>query len=187
MDAEKEAVDRLAKLRTKEEDWSDITTEEVEKWPMVIPALRKQILEHGEYFVILFHLSDTNSNKLGKRDLTRALKLKRRRPHGQGLDRYLQVLQFMNWQLKYPEITRKEAAINVAIGFGRGYHVARRILRQEKEWIKSRMIIEGVQGKHAKVVSMLKDEGTGLAVRQYLEEAGESKRSSILYLHVILR
>lgn len=80
----------------------------------------------------------------------------------------------MNWQLKFPKMRRKEAALNVATGFGRGYHVARRILRQEKEWILKRVIAGGRQGKYAKVESMLSDEGTALAARQYLEQAGES-------------
>jgi hypothetical protein len=80
----------------------------------------------------------------------------------------------MNWQLKCPELSRKTAALNTAIGFGKGRFVAERILRQERDWIQRRIITHGQRGKHIKVVCMLEDEGTLIAARQYIEDVGES-------------
>ena len=81
----------------------------------------------------------------------------------------------MNWQLKYPNMPRKKAAQNTATGWGRSKHTAANIIRWEKSWIKTRTIISSQRGKHAKSQSMLNDEGTSIAVREYLEEAGDSK------------
>ena len=94
---------------------------------------------------------------------------------GQDIERYFQVLQFMNWQLKCPDLPRMTAALNTATGWGRGRHAALTIIRLEKSWIKTRSIALSQRGKHAKSQSMLNDEGTLIAVREYLEGAGESK------------
>lgn len=100
------------------------------------------------------------------------------------MERYFQVLQFMNWQLKDPDLPRKTAALKTAIGWGRGKHVAANIIRLEKSWIKTRSIALSQRGKHAKSQSMLNDEGTLIAVREYLEGAGESKSFYMLkHLH----
>ena len=117
-------------------------------------------------------------------DLHRILRLKRQRPFfQQDLERYQQVLHFMNWQLKQPCLTRKEAAVNTAIGFGKGKHVARQIPLRERDWICNRTILHSNRGRHAKAVCMLEDEGTLRAVREYLEEAGESKS----HWHILYR
>jgi hypothetical protein len=86
----------------------------------------------------------------------------------------MQVLHFLNWQLKRPELPRKTAALNCATGFGRAKHVAERILRQERTWVQTRTISHGNRGKHIKAICMLEDEGTMIAVREYLENSGES-------------
>lgn len=112
---------------------------------------------------------------VGVKDLQYSLKLKIRRPSvGQTPNRHLQILQFMYWQLKCPDMTRKEAALNVATGFGKGRSVAERIMRQEKTWIQEGSIQDERQGKHAKVIRLLEDEGTELAAREYCEEAGDN-------------
>ena len=87
----------------------------------------------------------------------------------------------MNWQLRQPGLTRKEAAANAATGFGWGKHTARQISLWEQDWICSRSILHSSRGRHAKAVCMLEDEGTLTAVREYLQEAGESKFPSYVY------
>ena len=109
-------------------------------------------------------------------DIQRALRRKKKAICSiPDLERYFQVLQFMNWQLKCPDLARKTAAINTAIGWGRSKHTAESIIRWEKSWIKTRTIILSQRGKHAKSQSMLNDEGTLMVVREYIEGAGESK------------
>ena len=114
--------------------------------------------------------------KLGVEDIRRVLKHKKRMPKsGQDIERYFQVLQCMNWQLKYPDLPRKRAALNTATRWGRGKHAAENIIHLEKSWIKTRSIALSQRGKHAKSQRMLNDEGTLIAVREYLDGAGESK------------
>jgi len=94
---------------------------------------------------------------------------------GQDIKSYFQVLQFMNWQLNYPDLPRKRATLNTATEWGRGKHAAENIIRMEKSWIKTRSIALSQRGKDAKSQSMLNDEGTLIAGREYLDRAGESK------------
>lgn len=118
----------------------------------------------------------------GVADIRRVLYRKKRSSTStHDLDRYFQVFQFMNWQLKHPDLPRKKAALNTATGWGRGKHTAENIIRWEKSWIKTRTIVTSMRGKHAKSQSMLNDEGTLIAVREYIDGAGESK-----YFHLVL-
>ncbi|KAG0640108.1 hypothetical protein HOY80DRAFT_1043090 [Tuber brumale] len=80
----------------------------------------------------------------------------------------------MNWQLKYPDLPWKTAELNTATGWGRSKYVAANIIHLEKSWIRSRSIALSQRGKHAKFQSMLNDEGTLIAVREYPEGAGEN-------------
>jgi hypothetical protein len=109
--------------------------------------------------------------------------LKSTRPTaGQDIERYHQVEHFLNWQIRRPDLNRKTAALYTAIGFGKGKYVAERILRQEREWVQQRSITHGRRGKHVKVACMLEDEGTLMAAREYLEDAGERMYYFILIL-----
>jgi len=79
----------------------------------------------------------------------------------------------MNWQVRHPELPRKSAVQNTATGWGRGKCTAENIIRWEKSWIKTRTVIPCMRGKHAKSQSMLNDEGTMMAVRDYIDRTGE--------------
>jgi hypothetical protein len=99
-------------------------------------------------------------------------------PNGYDFTWHLQVLQFMNWQIRGIKNThllalpsRRECAMNVAIGFGKGAKVRDRILDNEKQWIKGRKIGSSKQGKMAKMVSMLEDEGTMMAIQKCIASA----------------
>lgn len=69
--------------------------------------------------------------------------------------------------------SRKELALLVAKSGGWGMWVMNRILRQEVVYIQSGKLPAPKQGKHAKVTSWLTDEGTTLAMREYMSLAGE--------------
>ena len=66
-------------------------------------------------------------------------------------------------------------ALLVARSGGCGIWVMRRILRQEVEYIRFGKLPAPKQGGHAKVTSWLSDEGTMLAMREYMSVAGEGK------------
>lgn len=72
-----------------------------------------------------------------------------------------------------PKESRKELALLVAKAGGWGNWVMRRILKQEVEYVRSGKLPTPKQGKHVKVASWLTDEGTMLAMREYMSQAGE--------------
>jgi len=83
----------------------------------------------------------------------------------------------MNWQLKHPELPHKKAALTTATGWGRSKHTVENIIRGEKSWIITRTIVSSLRGKHAKSQSMLNDEGTIIAMCEYIDKAIESMYS----------
>lgn len=107
----------------------------------------------------------------------------KRHPAGQDYEWHLQVLYFMNWQalgLKrkleakaWP--SRKVCAMNIASMFQKGQRVQERILKHEKLWIQKRRIPTSKQGKNAKMMCMLEDEGTMMVVQECIASAGASK------------
>lgn len=72
-------------------------------------------------------------------------------------------------------IPRKELAQKVAQGGGWGRRVQERIMAHEVLWVKKRVISQPGRGKHKKVLSLLEDPDTVLAVRQYILKVGDSK------------
>lgn len=73
--------------------------------------------------------------------------------------------------------TRKVLARKVADGGGWGSRICRRIMRQEVSWVKRRSIELPKQGQHQKILFMLEDPETVLAVRIYINSVGDSKCS----------
>jgi len=69
--------------------------------------------------------------------------------------------------------TRKQLAMLVARSGGWGVWVMKRILKQEVDYVRYGKLPAPKQGKHAKVTSWLSDEGTMLAMREYMSVAGE--------------
>ncbi|KAH0603861.1 uncharacterized protein H6S33_007520 [Morchella sextelata] len=99
-------------------------------------------------------------------------------PTGQDYSRHLQVQCFMNLELKRPVTfssnnTREKLALQVAYSFNSGSKLASFILQRERSWIRRRYIQSGLQGKTASAQSMLIDEGTLIAVREYIARAGQ--------------
>ncbi|RPA97462.1 hypothetical protein L873DRAFT_1844813 [Choiromyces venosus 120613-1] len=72
-----------------------------------------------------------------------------------------------------PYRSRMELALQVAKTAGWSKSVAKRILNQEVEYICHGKIPVPKQGKHSKVASWITDEGTILAMREYMAHAGE--------------
>jgi len=68
---------------------------------------------------------------------------------------------------------RMELALQVAKSAGWSKAVAKRILNQEVEYIHHCKIPVPQQGKHSKVASWITDEGTELAMKEYMAQAGE--------------
>lgn len=71
--------------------------------------------------------------------------------------------------------SRKVCTINVAVIFQKGQRVQERILKHEKMWIQKRRIPTRKQGKNAKMMCMLGDEGTMMVVQECIASAGASK------------
>ena len=67
-----------------------------------------------------------------------------------------------------------EIAGMIAATAGNGRRVALRIIHLEREWIQSRSVIPHKQGRFPSIKSMLEDESTLVAIREYLAGAGES-------------
>ena len=131
-----------------------------------------------------------------------ALKLKIKQSQRQGhhqirsnleLDWNIQLLAFIRLQLKTevqwksaelkraptdpitPQKSRKELALLVAQGGGWGIWVMTRILQQEVNYVRDRKLPVPKQGRHTKVASWLTDEGTKMAMQEYMSNAGEGK------------
>jgi len=77
--------------------------------------------------------------------------------------------------------TRKDLALLVAKAGGWGTPVMNRILQQEVVYIRSGKLPAPKQGRHVKCVSWLSDEGTMLAIREYISLAGEGKTDIPLF------
>ena len=111
--------------------------------------------------------------------MRRLLQSKRRAPKGQDLQHHLQVLEFLRFQrhgLQKPfwKRTRKAAVSLIAAANGHGNRVRKRIINNEKSWIKGRHISSTHQGKSPMLHRLIDDEGTKLALREYLAGAGEA-------------
>ena len=122
---------------------------------------------------------------------------------GLQLDWNLQLLAFLKVQLKAEmlwnkkELARKptdpitpyrtwmELALEVANSAGWSRSVAKRILSQEVQCIHHGKIPLPQQGKHSKVASWIIDEGTLLAMKEYIAEAGEGMYIIILDPYIL--
>ena len=72
-------------------------------------------------------------------------------------------------------VSRKGLAQKVVDGSGWDQRVQKRIMRHEVLWVKKRLIAEPNEGRKRKVVTLLEDPETILAVRQHILQVGESK------------
>ena len=69
--------------------------------------------------------------------------------------------------------TRKELALLVANSGGWGIAVRNRIVQQEVVYIRSNKLPSPKQGRPIKAASGISDEGTMLAIREYISLAGQ--------------
>ena len=113
------------------------------------------------------------------------------RPPGLHFTWHYQVYLFLHFQLRQekegikgpdpftgiqtPLLTRKALVQKIAQGGGWGRRVQERILAHEVMWVKKRIIPEPGRGKYKKVISLLENPETILAVRQYIGKVGDSK------------
>jgi len=110
--------------------------------------------------------------------MRRLLNSKKRKPKGQDLVRHIQVLEFLRFQRyrlqkAFWSWTRKDATSIVAVTGGNGERVRNRIIQHEKSWIQNRHIPVSYQGKSPMLHRLIDNEGTKLALREYLPSAGE--------------
>lgn len=127
--------------------------------------------------------------------ITKIVKPRSKKPKVHGLQYawYFRVYLFLRLQvrqeqkvLKGPDVftgivpaieSRKVLAKKVADGGAWGNRICRRIMRQEVSWVKQRTIEQPRQGQHQKILFMLEDADTILAVRTYINSVGDSKFS----------
>ena len=127
---------------------------------------------------------------------------------GLQLDWNLQLFAFLKLQLKAemlwnkkelarqatdpitPSHSRIELAFQVAKSAGWSTSVAKRILSHEVQYIRHSKTPVPQQGKHSKVASWISDEGTILAMKEYMAQAGEGMSiimcSVFIYLILLL-
>lgn len=72
-------------------------------------------------------------------------------------------------------ISREQIVEQVVRGEGWGRRVQEPILANEVLWVTKRLIPQPGRGRHRKVISLLEDPNTVLAVREYILKVGDSK------------
>ena len=98
---------------------------------------------------------------------------------GHLLFRHQLVHSFFKIQAKRPGEVRRKLALQVAQVHGRGEFTARWIVKWEKLWICSQTIPSRITGSNGnEIISLFEDEGFLMAVREHMEQAGDSKLSS---------
>jgi len=84
----------------------------------------------GEFYI---NILINDSLLLEVADIQKVLRHKKRISKStQDIKRYWQVLHFMNWQLKYPDLQQKTTSLNTATGWGKGKHIAESMICYEK-------------------------------------------------------
>ena len=83
-------------------------------------------------------------------------------------------LQRLGLTKPFWKLPRMEIAAMIAATAENGHRVALRIIHLERQWIQSRRVIPHKQGRFPSIKSMLEDESTLVAIREYLSGAGES-------------
>lgn len=120
--------------------------------------------------------SSSEKRTLAIHDLKELLRKKNHGLQGQTLRRHELVLQLMHSTRSRTELeTRKDMAFNIARGYGRGRYLSTMILKWERSWISHRKIEDDKRGRKNALRSWLNDEGTILAVREYIAQAGTSE------------
>jgi ABC-type ATPase with predicted acetyltransferase domain len=66
-------------------------------------------------------------------------------------------------------------AIAVAKDYNRREYTGRKIVKWEKEWVQNRRIPESKAGKHKVSLSLLDDEATLCAIRDFMKTQGEGR------------
>lgn len=124
---------------------------------------------------------------IGIRDLKHKLSLETERPTPGTQDEkwHQQVLGFLELQRMNSDTSRKELAEIEANRAGKAKACSERIIKHERLWIMERTIPPSKQGRHAKVDSLLDDEGTRRAMKEYVERNPESANAEGL-AHAVL-
>jgi len=184
-------MEELSEEVVNEEDIEEVENQDNEDLAEAIgswPVLSKYQSTRFQYQILtkgMFRSSGFSGLKLiantclGIHDMRKLLKSKRRAPKGQDLEHHLQVLEFLRFQQyglqkTFWKRTRKDAASFIAAANGHGNQLRNRIIQNELSWIRSRHIPSTHQGKSAMLHRLIDDEGTKLALREYLAGAGEA-------------
>jgi len=184
-------MEELSEEVVNEEDIEEVENQDNEDLAEAIgswPILSKYQSTRFQYQILtkgMFRSSGFRSLKLiantclGIHDMRKLLQSKRRAPKGQDLKHHLQVLEFLRFQRyglqkTFWKRTRKDAASFIAAANRHGNRVRNQLIQNERSWIKSRHIPSTHQGKSAMLHQLIDDEGTKLALREYLAGAGEA-------------
>lgn len=120
------------------------------------------------------------------KDLKQLLRRKSHGLRGETHRRHELVLQLMHaTRSRLEHETRKDIAFNIARGHGRGKYLSAMVLKWERQWINTRKIDDDERGRKNALRSWLNDEGTMLAVREYIAQAGTSKIWCDGYTHAV--
>lgn len=120
--------------------------------------------------------SDGDKRERALYELKRLLGKKNHGLEGQTLKRHELVLQLMySTRSRRSDETRKGIAFNIARGYGRGKYLSTMMLKWERSWIETRKIGDDQRGLKTALRSWLNDEGTVLAARAYIAQAGPSR------------
>jgi len=170
--------------RSPDEGEEDQLAETVRSWPVLSryqsTKFQHRILSQGMFDLVC--LVSVFLKKLTEilaiHNMRKRLKSKRRKPTGQDLDIHLQVrevLRLQRYGLQKPfwKRTRKAAAAMVAATGGRREPVRNRIIDNEKDWIKIRLIPSSQRGKSPMLHWLIDDEATKLALQENIAGAGE--------------
>lgn len=136
---------------------------------------------------------DMNVNAKRERaveDMNKVLKSKNNGLLGSDLKRHQIVLELMNATLTNKRRrSREDIAVGIAEGYQRGPYLAEIMIRWERSWVETRTISSDGRGRKSALRNWLNDEGTLLAVRDYISKANHSKLNTTknpLYVRLVL-
>jgi len=78
--------------------------------------------------------------------------------------------------------SRQEMAKEVAKDYNRRGYTGRKIVQWEKEWVQNRKIPESKAGKHKVSLSLLDDEATLCAIRDFMKSQNDGRYNQLSWL-----
>ncbi|KAA8893964.1 hypothetical protein FN846DRAFT_460178 [Sphaerosporella brunnea] len=168
-----------------EEEFSDSQVAHIQALQAIAPQFlrRKHLWEKSKRWPHLRNKAEREGPRLELiesclQDINRLLMKKSdaNKPHGQDLKRLwaVKTLHYLDKADVNCEKNRMTLAREAAKAEGGNEHVARRILRDEKDWVMYRFVPHGQWGRHFKIWTMLDDPGTLAFIHEKRATLGEN-------------